>query len=201
VTEDGFSYVLILGKSDNDFTAVLDNKGRLISGNIDRSVTPALYINGEYKFTENTLGTMDDQGGILIEDDRAIYVEGRKAVHMTLAGYEAWVAAGENAADVYDYAERVIYTPIGKGPDEQMYMNIDDYKAWAAAGENDADVYDFAVPYIDDGPDTTIKTYESQLTAYLSDLFTKTYSPHYDGLHYEMTNYEETADVSQRQRT
>lgn len=196
VTEDGFSYVLVLRKSDNDFTAVLDNKGRLISGEIDSGVTPALYINGEYKFAENVLGTMDDQGGILIEDDRAIYVEGRKAVHMTLAGYNAWVAAGENAADVYDYSERVIYTPIGKGPDERMYMRIDEYKAWAAAGENDADVYDFAVPFVDDGTDTTIKTYESQLTTYLSDLFTKIYSPHYDGLHYEMTNYEETADAS-----
>ncbi|MGE4484109.1 MAG: M56 family metallopeptidase [Oscillospiraceae bacterium] len=154
VTEDGFSYVLILRKSDNDFTAVLDNKGRIISGNIDSAVTPALYINGEYKFAEIILGGLDDQGGILIEDDRAIYVEGRKAVHMTIAGYEAWVAAGENAADVYDYAERVIYTPIGNDLDEQVYMRIDDYKAWAAAGENDADVYDYAVPYIGDGSDT-----------------------------------------------
>lgn len=197
LTEDGSSYVLILRKSDNDFTAVLDNEGRLISGIIDNGVTPALYITGEYKFAdERFLGTIEDQGGILIEDDRAIYVEGRKAVHMTIAGYEAWVAAGENAADVYDFAERVIYTPIGKGPDEQMYMRIDDYKAWAAAGENDADVYDFAVPYIDDSIDTTNKTYENQLITYLSDLFTEAYSLHYDGLRYEMTDYVETADAS-----
>jgi beta-lactamase regulating signal transducer with metallopeptidase domain len=50
LTEDGSSYVLILRKSDNDFTAVLDNDGRLISGMIDNGVTPALYSNGEYKF-------------------------------------------------------------------------------------------------------------------------------------------------------
>lgn len=93
------------------------------------------------------LGSIDDQDGILIDDDVAIYVKGRKAVHMTIDGYNAWVAAGENDADVYDFAERVIYTPIGT--DEQMYMRIDEYKAWAAAGENDADVYDFAVPFQD----------------------------------------------------
>jgi len=194
LTEDGFSYVLILRKSDNDFTAILDHEGRLISGIIDNRVTPALYINGEYKFSEIILGTMDDQSGILIEDDIAIYIKGRKAVHMTIDGYNAWVAAGENDADVYDFAEYVIYTPIGK--DEQMYMRIDDYNAWAAAGENDADVYDFAVPYIDDGSDATIKTYENQLITYLSDLFTETYSPHYDGLRYEMSNYEEDVTSS-----
>jgi len=154
VTEDGSSYVLILRKSDNDFTAILDSEGRLISGLIDNGVLPALYEDGVYRFAkESALGTMDDQGGVLIEDDMAIYVEGRKAVHMTLAGYEAWVAAGENAADVYDYAERVIYTPIGKGADERVYMHIDEYKAWAAAGENDSDVYDYGVPYTENDAD------------------------------------------------
>lgn len=95
--------------------------------------------------TGEPIGGMEDQNGTLIEDDRAIRVMGRKAVHMTLENYDVWVAAGENDADVYDYAERVIYTP--KGTDTQLYMTIDDYKVWAAAGENDADVYDFAVPY------------------------------------------------------
>lgn len=96
---------------------------------------------------EYILGGIDDQGGVLIDDDVAIYVEGRKSVHMTIMGYEAWVAAGENPKDVYDYAERVLYTPIGKDLDEQMYMRIDEYKAWAAAGEKDEDVYDFALPF------------------------------------------------------
>jgi len=104
-TEDGASYVLILRKSDNDFTAVLDSEGRLISGLIDNGVTPALYINGEYKFAdENVLGTIDDEGGILIDDEEAIFVDGRKAVHMSMDDYDAWVAAGENDADVYDYS-------------------------------------------------------------------------------------------------
>ncbi len=105
---------------------------------------------------ETVLGTMDDQDGILIEYDKTIYVEGRKAVHMTIAAYEAWVAGGENAADVYDYA----------------------------------------VPYIDDGAGTANNTYKSQLITYLSALFTEAYEPHYDGLHYEMTDYEETATAS-----
>lgn len=95
--------------------------------------------------TGEPIGGLEDEAGTLIEDDRAIHVMGRKAVHMTLENYDAWVAAGENDADVYDYAERVIYTP--KGTDTQLYMTIDDYKAWAAVGENDVDVYDFAVPY------------------------------------------------------
>ena len=33
---------------------------------------------------------------------------------------------------------------------------------------------------------------EEQITSYLSGLFTGAYSPYYDGLHYEVTNYEET---------
>lgn len=146
--EDGSSYVLILGKPDNDFTAVLDYEGGLISGIIDNVITPALYINGEYKFAGVTsLGSIDDEDGTLIDDDVAIHKMGRKAIYMTIDGYNAWVVAGENDADVYDYAEHVTYIPIGKDVDEQMYMRIDDYKAWAAAGEKDADVYDFAVPY------------------------------------------------------
>lgn len=96
-------------------------------------------------------GTIDHESGILLEDDRVIYVTGRKAVHMTITGYHAWVAAGEKDADVYDFSERVIYTPIGKGPEDRVYMKISDYKAWAAAGENDADVYKFAVPFSEDG--------------------------------------------------
>lgn len=35
---------------------------------------------------------------------------------------------------------------------------------------------------------------QEQIFAYLSDLFTQAYSPYYDGLHYEMNYYEETAD-------
>ena len=37
---------------------------------------------------------------------------------------------------------------------------------------------------------------EEQLFSYLSDLFTQAYSPYYDGLHYEMNDYEETTDES-----
>lgn len=147
--EDGSSYVLILRTSDHDFTAVLDDEGNIIWGLIDNDITPALFTIGGWKFnTGEPIGSMDDESGVLIEEDRVIYVAGRKAVHMTFAGYDAWVAAGENGADVYDYAERVLYTPIGT--DKQIYMTIDDYKAWAAAGENDADVSDFSVPYTDD---------------------------------------------------
>lgn len=35
---------------------------------------------------------------------------------------------------------------------------------------------------------------QEQIFAYLSDLFTQAYSPYYDGLHYEMSYYEETTD-------
>ena len=127
------------------------------------------------------IGSIDDEGGILIEDDVAIYVQGRKAVHMTIEGYNAWVAAGENDADVYDYAERVIYTPIGKGPDERMYMRIDDYKAWVAAGERDADVYDFAVPYNDDaGVAPTDALYSETTSPQDSALYTNIYLAYKD---------------------
>lgn len=35
---------------------------------------------------------------------------------------------------------------------------------------------------------------EEQLFSYLSELFNRAYSPYYDGLHYEMNDYEETTD-------
>lgn len=35
---------------------------------------------------------------------------------------------------------------------------------------------------------------KEQLFSYLSELFTEAYSPYYDGLHYEMNEYEETTD-------
>lgn len=41
-----------------------------------------------------------------------------------------------------------------------------------------------------------VKSTEEQLFVYLSELFTKAYSPYYDGLHYEMNGYEETTDGS-----
>ena len=64
-TENGSAYVLILRKSDNDFTAVLDDEGRLISGLIDNVVTPALFIDGKNKFD---IETSNDEEGILNED-------------------------------------------------------------------------------------------------------------------------------------
>ena len=42
--------------------------------------------------------------------------------------------------------------------------------------------------------DPAAKSTEEQLFSYLSELFNNAYSPYYDGLHYEMRNYEETAD-------
>lgn len=50
VDEDGTTHILILRKSDNDFTAVLDSNGRNIDGLIDSGLIPALFENGEYKF-------------------------------------------------------------------------------------------------------------------------------------------------------
>ena len=38
------------------------------------------------------------------------------------------------------------------------------------------------------------ETLQEQLDRYLSDLFTEAYAPHYDGLHYSMSQYEETID-------
>lgn len=37
---------------------------------------------------------------------------------------------------------------------------------------------------------------QEQIFSYLSDLFTQAYSPYYDGLHYEINEYEEAADES-----
>lgn len=50
MAKDGATYILILRKSDGDFTAVLDHDGRLIDGIIDNSVTPALFPDDCYKF-------------------------------------------------------------------------------------------------------------------------------------------------------
>lgn len=40
----------------------------------------------------------------------------------------------------------------------------------------------------------TAESTKEQLFSYLSELFTEAYSPYYDGLHYEMNDYEETTD-------
>lgn len=37
-------------------------------------------------------------------------------------------------------------------------------------------------------------SWQEQIKTYLSDLFTRAYSPYYDGLHYEMRHYEETVE-------
>lgn len=42
--------------------------------------------------------------------------------------------------------------------------------------------------------DTAAESVKEQLFSYLSELFNNVYSPYYDGLHYEMSNYEETTD-------
>lgn len=41
-----------------------------------------------------------------------------------------------------------------------------------------------------------VRSIEEQIFSYLSELFTEAYSPYYDGLHYEISNYEETTDES-----
>ena len=47
----------------------------------------------------------------------------------------------------------------------------------------------------DSGP--TAENVKDQLFSYLSELFNNAYSLYYDGLRYEMTNYEETTDSGQ----
>jgi len=44
------SFVLILRRLDYDFTSILESNGRQIEGVIDSSITPALYIDGDYIF-------------------------------------------------------------------------------------------------------------------------------------------------------
>ena len=42
--------------------------------------------------------------------------------------------------------------------------------------------------------DPAVLSTQEQIFSYLSELFTKAYSPYYDGLHYEINEYEETTD-------
>lgn len=42
--------------------------------------------------------------------------------------------------------------------------------------------------------DPVVRSTEEQLFSYLSELFNEAYSPYYDGLHYEMSGYEEITD-------
>lgn len=48
----------------------------------------------------------------------------------------------------------------------------------------------------DESGDLTTKSTKEQLFFCLSGLFNKAYSPYYDGLHYEMSDYQETTDGS-----
>lgn len=43
IAEDDITHVLILKKTNNAFTAVLDSEGRVIEGLIDNGITPALF--------------------------------------------------------------------------------------------------------------------------------------------------------------
>lgn len=42
--------------------------------------------------------------------------------------------------------------------------------------------------------EAVVRSIEEQIYSYLSELFTEAYSPYYDGLHYEINDYEETTD-------
>jgi hypothetical protein len=42
------------------------------------------------------------------------------------------------------------------------------------------------------GVSDEVRSIKEQMLSYLSELFTEAYTPYYDGLHYEMTNYDET---------
>lgn len=46
----------------------------------------------------------------------------------------------------------------------------------------------------DQSSDPAVKSTEEQIFSYLSELFNKAYSPYYDGLHYEINDYEEVTD-------
>ena len=41
-------------------------------------------------------------------------------------------------------------------------------------------------------PETPAQSPQEQIKQYLSDIFTEAYAPHYDGLHYSVSQYEET---------
>lgn len=62
-----------------------------------------------------------------------------------------------------------------------------------AAGESSDPAIESGSPAAESGAPAAGST-EEQLFSYLSSLFTEAYSPYYDGLHYEMSNYEETMD-------
>lgn len=49
INKDGNKYLLILRKSDKDFTAVLDNENKLLSGIIDNGILPKLFTNMKEK--------------------------------------------------------------------------------------------------------------------------------------------------------
>ena len=70
IDESGDSYVLILRKSDQDFTAILNSNGLLLEGMIDSGVTPALFINGNYKYDRSNFPIPGSQR--VIDDPNAI---------------------------------------------------------------------------------------------------------------------------------
>ena len=45
---NGNLYILILRKSDNDFTAILDSNGKILGGMMDNTVAPKLFQYGKY---------------------------------------------------------------------------------------------------------------------------------------------------------
>ena len=77
-----------------------------------------------------------------------------------------------------------------------LVQNVDSGK-WSIV-DNSGNVNLSESPTKAPGPETSSPTppgppcIQEQITAYLSELFTQAYSPYYDGLHYEMSEYAET---------
>lgn len=58
-------------------------------------------------------------------------------------------------------------------------------------GENHTFIIETSKGYTEEVGADRSSDLQSQLISYLSELFTEAYEPYYDGLHYEMSNYEE----------
>jgi len=127
VCADGTTYVIILrkslyDKSYDDFAAILDHEGRLIHGLIDNGVTPALFKNGEYIFSEPP-----SDSDIFEENDSSMLIQPKIAAGRSEFG-------NEDIVGYLNIPDTSIQYYVTQAKDNEFYMGHDIYKTQSETG-------------------------------------------------------------------
>ncbi len=110
ICEDSSTYILIVRKEDNDFTAILDGEGNLVEGIVDNGVLPKYFeereeVSAEVESEEEYVVTLEKISPVIEDDDYAWIVTSEKGeLNNSL------IALGlmNRKVDFYDYEDTTI---------------------------------------------------------------------------------------------